>query len=51
MAWAFMDQISKLHGMPTYNVLDRDATFARIFWKALFNLQIKWMDISTSYHP
>jgi hypothetical protein len=51
VAQAFMDQIFKLHGMPTSIVSDRDPTFTSKFWQELFKLQGTQLQLSTSYHP
>jgi len=51
VAQAFMDQIFKLHGMPTSIVSDRDPTFTSNFWQELFKLQGTQLQLSTSYHP
>eukprot|EP00253_Pinus_taeda_P026833 PITA_26833 len=46
-----MDQILKLHGMPTSIVSDRDPIFTSNFWQELFRLQRTQLKLSTSYHP
>jgi len=51
VAQSFMDQIFKLHGMPTSIVFDRDPIFASNFWKKLFRLQGTELQLSNSYHP
>jgi hypothetical protein len=38
IAQVFLDQIFKLHGMPTSIVYDHDPTFTNTFWKELFKL-------------
>jgi hypothetical protein len=38
VAQAFMDQIFKLHGMPTSIVLDQDPTFTIKIWKEIFKI-------------
>eukprot|EP00253_Pinus_taeda_P032510 PITA_32510 len=48
VAQAFMDQIFKLHGMPTSIVSNRDPIFTNNFWQELFRLQEWWY--STNYH-
>lgn len=35
----FLNNIFKLHGMPTTIVSDRDSTFTSNFWRELFHLQ------------
>ena len=51
VAQYFMDQIFKLHGMPTSIVFDRDPIFTSNFWQELFRLQGTQLKLSTSYHP
>ncbi len=51
VAQSFMDQIFKLHGMPTSIVSDRDPIFTSNFWQELFKLQGTQLQLSTSYHP
>jgi len=46
-----MDQIFKLHGMPTSIMSDRDPIFTSNFWQELFRLQGTQLQLSTSYHP
>eukprot|EP00253_Pinus_taeda_P036585 PITA_36585 len=48
---SFMDQIFKLHGMPTSIVSDRDPIFTSNFWQELFRLQGTQLKLITSYHP
>jgi hypothetical protein len=50
VAQAFMDQIFKLHYMPTSIVSDQDSTFTDKFWQELFKLEGTQMNISTTYH-
>eukprot|EP00253_Pinus_taeda_P034928 PITA_34928 len=51
VAQSFMDQIFKLHGMPTSIVSDRDPIFSSNFWQELFRIQGTQLKLSTSYHP
>eukprot|EP00253_Pinus_taeda_P011014 PITA_11014 len=51
VAQAFMDQIFKLHGMPTSIVSDRNPIFTNNFWQELFRIQGTQLKLSTSYHP
>eukprot|EP00253_Pinus_taeda_P007116 PITA_07116 len=51
VAQTFMDQIFKLHGMPTSIVSDRDPIFTSNFWQELFRLQGTHLKLNTSYHP
>ena len=48
---SFMDQIFKLHSMPTSIVSDHDPIFTSKFWQELFWLQGTHLQHSTSYHP
>jgi hypothetical protein len=51
IAQVFLDEIFKLHGMPTSIVYDRDPTFTSTFWKELFKLKGTQLNMSTTYHP
>jgi hypothetical protein len=51
MAQIFMDQVSKLHGMPHSIVYDRDPTFTSNFWQELFKIQGTKLHLSKTYHP
>jgi len=51
VAQSFMDHISKLHGMPTSILSDRDSVFTNNFWQELFMLQGTQLKLSASYHP
>lgn len=51
VAQAFLDNIYKLHGMPTTIISDRDPIFTSAFWTALFQLQGTTLCLSSSYHP
>jgi hypothetical protein len=51
VAQVFLDQIFKLHGMPTSIVSDCDPTFTRTFWKELFKLQGTQLNMRIGYHP
>lgn len=50
-AKAFLDNIYKLHGLPTYIVSDRDKVFLSHFWQSLFKLMKVQLNFSTAYHP
>ena len=47
----FIDQIFKLHGMPTSIVSDCDPPLTITFWKELFKLQGMQLNMSRIYHP
>lgn len=47
----FIDQIFRLHGVPSVIVTDRDRIFTSNLWQALFkSLGVK-LHLSTAYHP
>ncbi|KAJ1699965.1 hypothetical protein LUZ63_008477 [Rhynchospora breviuscula] len=51
VAQLFLDNIYKLHGLPTNIVSDRDPVFTSQFWKELMQkLDIK-LNMATAYHP
>jgi hypothetical protein len=51
IAQIFMDNIVKLHGLPSLIVTNRDTIFLSHFWKELFKLYRVNLQLSTSYHP
>lgn len=51
VAKLFLDQVYKLHGMPSSIVLDRDKIFTSHFWQNLFKLAGTQLGLSTAYHP
>ena len=48
---AFLDNIYRLHGLPTTIVSDRDKIFISHFWKELFGLLKVKLCLSAAYHP
>jgi RNase H-like domain found in reverse transcriptase/Reverse transcriptase (RNA-dependent DNA polymerase)/Retroviral aspartyl protease/Integrase zinc binding domain len=51
VAQLFLDNIYKLHGIPSSIVSDRDPIFTSRFWKELMNkLDVK-LKMSTAFHP
>ena len=46
-----LDNIVKLHGLPSSIVTDRDKIFVSAFWKELFKLYDITLQLSTAYHP
>jgi hypothetical protein len=50
VAQVFVDNIYKLHGLPTSIVFDRDIIFTSQVWKELFRLTDTQLMMS-SYHP
>jgi hypothetical protein len=51
VAHAFMDNIYKLHGMPSSIVTDRDRIFTSNLWQELFRLTGTTLRMSSAYHP
>lgn len=51
VAKAFMDNIYKLHGLPSAIVSDRDRIFTIKFWQSLFKLARTSLHMSSAYHP
>lgn len=47
----FMNNVVKLHGMPSSIVSDHDKVFTSIFWGHLFKLHGKTLAMSSAYHP
>jgi hypothetical protein len=50
VAKAFMNQVYRLHGLPTTIVSDRDSIFTSLFRKELFRLADVTLQMSSSYH-
>ncbi|KAJ4807007.1 polyprotein [Rhynchospora pubera] len=51
VAHVFLDQVYRLHGLPTNIVSDRDAIFTSKFWKELMSKIGVKLNMSTAYHP
>ena len=51
VAHIFMDNVFKLHGIPSNIISDRDCIFLNKFWKELFKLLRIELKMSSSYHP
>ena len=51
IAQVFVDQVFKLHGMPTSIISDRDPVFISHFWQEFFKLQGTALQMSSAYHP
>jgi len=51
VAKVFLDQIYRLHGMPTAIISDRDRIFTSKFWSELFRLADVKLQMSSNYHP
>ena len=48
---AFVDNVFKLHGLPSIIVSDKDPIFTSNFWKELFKIQGVSLHLSSAYHP
>jgi transposase InsO family protein len=51
VAQAFLDNVYKLHGLPSSIISDRDPVFTSNFWKQLTSLLGITLNLSTAYHP
>ena len=51
VAQVFVDNLFKLHGMPTTILSNRDAIFLSAFWKEFFKLNGSKLCMSSGYHP
>lgn len=51
VARLFMDQIYRLHGLPSVIISDRDKIFTSALWKQLLQIAGTDLRISTAYHP
>lgn len=51
VAQLFLDNVYRLHGMPTHIVSDRDRIFTSTFWRELFRLAQVQRNMSSAYHP
>jgi hypothetical protein len=51
VAQLFLDNVYKVHGLPTAIVFDRDKIFTSHFWQNLFKLADVQLQMSFSYHP
>ncbi len=51
LAWLFLRDIVRLHGMPTSIVSDRDPKFTSKFWRELHRLVGVKLLMSTAFHP
>lgn len=51
VAQLFLDNIFKLHGIPSFVVNDHDPIFTSNFWLELFKLQGNKINIISSYKP
>ena len=51
IAYIFMKEIFRLHGIPKVVIFDRDVKFTGNFWKSLFKGLDTQLNFSTAYHP
>lgn len=51
VALLYMNNVFKLHGLPTAIVSDRDKVFTSHVWQELFKLLNTDLRISSAYHP
>lgn len=51
IAQVVIDNVIKLHGVPTAIISDRDPIFISTFWKELFATMGTKIRLSTAYHP
>lgn len=51
VARVFLDNIYKLHGLPSNIISDRDRVFTSNFWQQLFHLTDNKLCMPSSYHP
>jgi Integrase core domain len=51
VAQVFLDQVYRLHGLPTQIITDRDPIFTSTFWQILMNSLSVQLNFTTAYHP
>ena len=51
VAKLFLNNVYRLHGLPTAIISDRDRIFTSHFWRELFRLADVSLQMSSSYHP
>ena len=51
VAWIFLKEIVRLHGVPDSIVSDHDMKFTSSFWKELHRLMGTKLLMSTAFHP
>jgi hypothetical protein len=51
IAWLFLTEIVRLHGVPDSIMSDRDSKFTSIFWRELQWLMGTKLLMSTAFHP
>ena len=51
IAYIFLKEIFRLHGIPKVIISDRDVKFTWNFWRYLFSELETRLNFSTAYHP
>lgn len=51
VAQVFLDNVFRLHGLPTHIISDRNPIFTSSFWGELFRLAQVTLAMSSTYHP
>ena len=51
VAWLFLKEVVRLHGVPESIVLDCDTKFMSMFWRELHRLMGTKLLMSTAFHP
>ncbi len=51
LATIFIDNVVKLHGLPSNIISDRDPRFTSLFWKSLWKQLGTQLSMSTAFHP
>lgn len=51
VAWAFFDEVVRLHDMPSSIVSDQDPVFTSNLWHELFRLSETKLQMSSTFHP
>jgi hypothetical protein len=51
VAKLFMDNVYRLHSLPSAIVSDRDRVFTSNFWQSMFKLTGTKLSLNTAYHP
>jgi transposase InsO family protein len=51
VAQLFLDNVYKLHGLPTQIITDRDPLFTSGFWQEIMKMLGVKLNFSTAYHP
>lgn len=51
MAKLYLNEVYKLHGLPSSIALDRDPIFTSRLWQELFKLAGTQLCMSSEYHP